>query len=369
MLAMLTATSMAMAETLTMTTYYPSPVGVYQSLRLAPNNSPPACGASTAGTLYVDSSNVLYYCDGTAPYSRSIGEWDLNGSDLYPVDYATVSVGIGTNLPAARLHVEDSNASSTGIRIKNSQTTGAVWELRAHEANPNDGFTIWGGNEGVETTRLTILDTGEVGIATTAPATMLHVEGNTTINGDLNMLGGTRVIQSSGGLQYLISGAGNYVYDLPAGGIFTVRDASGPTELLTVREDTLRVGINNPAPTSALDVVGSVTATAFLYSSDATLKENFQSVPGLEGIMQLDGLSYTWKEDGAADIGITAQDVEAVYPALVHTDEAGRKYVKYGNMIAPMIEAIKDQQQLIEQQSQQINAMRLEIDELKRKLE
>lgn len=352
-----------------MTTYYPSPVGVYQSLRLAPNSSPPACSSATAGTLFVDASNVLMYCDGTAPYTRSIGEWQISGTDLFPFDFGTVSVGIGTSAPEARFHVEDADAANTAIRIKNTLTTGAVWELRSNETNPNDGFTIWGGNEGAESTRLTILDTGEVGIGTTVPSTQLHVEGNTTINGDMNFLGGARVMQSSGGLQYIITGAGNYLFDLPAGGVFTLRDASGPTELLTVRQDTARVGINNAAPTSELDVVGTVTATAFLYSSDQSLKENFKPVMGLDGIMRLQGLSYNWKKDGVSDIGITAQDVEQVYPELVHTDETGRKYVKYGNLIAPMIEAIKDQQILIEQQGQHIQQLRQEIEELRADIE
>lgn len=53
-----------------------------------------------------------------------------------------------------------------------------------------------------------------------------------------------------------------------------------------------------------------------------------------------------------------AQEVEAVYPELVHTNSAGYKSVEYGNLIAPLIEAVKSQQK-------EIKALRAEIETLK----
>ena len=49
-----------------------------------------------------------------------------------------------------------------------------------------------------------------------------------------------------------------------------------------------------------------------------------------------------------------------MYPEVVHTSETtGLKSVQYGNLVAPLIEAIKEQQE-------QIDALKAEIEELKR---
>lgn len=41
-------------------------------------------------------------------------------------------------------------------------------------------------------------------------------------------------------------------------------------------------------------------------------------------------------------MGVVVQDVEKVFPALVSTDEHGRKHVAYAGLIAPLIEAVKE---------------------------
>ena len=64
---------------------------------------------------------------------------------------------------------------------------------------------------------------------------------------------------------------------------------------------------------------------------------------GLETILALNGVRYNWKKDGSPDVGLIAQDVEKVLPELVMTDsQTGLKAVKYGNIVAPLIEASKD---------------------------
>jgi trimeric autotransporter adhesin len=41
-------------------------------------------------------------------------------------------------------------------------------------------------------------------------------------------------------------------------------------------------------------------------------------------------------------MGVIAQDVEKVFPALVETDDEGRKKVAYHGLIGPLIEAVKE---------------------------
>ena len=109
-----------------------------------------------------------------------------------------------------------------------------------------------------------------------------------------------------------------------------------------------------------LDVGGDVQATSFIYSSDRKLKENIKPVENsLDKILDLEGVSFDWKKDGRSDMGLIAQDVEKIFPEIVHTNKNnGLKSVEYGNLVSPLIEAIKEQQKEIEE-------LKLEIKKLK----
>lgn len=100
----------------------------------------------------------------------------------------------------------------------------------------------------------------------------------------------------------------------------------------------------------------NVTAVAFLYSSDRTLKTNILPINNaLDKVNKLEGVSFNWKNSGGAELGLIAQDVEKVLPELVVTNPTtGLKSVKYGNIVPVLIQAIKEQQK--------------EIDELKAKI-
>jgi len=103
----------------------------------------------------------------------------------------------------------------------------------------------------------------------------------------------------------------------------------------------------------------SITSGSFIYSSDKSLKTNIiQLNNALEKVKQLEGVSFNWKETGRKDMGLIAQDVEKVIPEIVHTDEEGLKSVEYGNLVAILIEAVKEQQE-------EIDSLQKQIDELK----
>ena len=91
-----------------------------------------------------------------------------------------------------------------------------------------------------------------------------------------------------------------------------------------------------------------IEANAFYYTSDASLKTNVYSLENsLEKVMNLEGVSFNWKDGGKSSIGLIAQDVEKVLPEVVNTDN-GLKYIDYGKLTALLIEAIKEQQKEIE---------------------
>jgi len=54
-------------ESYTITTYYPSPYGVYKELKLYPNTSPNPCDINNKGAMYYnDADNQVYVCDGSS---------------------------------------------------------------------------------------------------------------------------------------------------------------------------------------------------------------------------------------------------------------------------------------------------------------
>ncbi|MEK7568907.1 MAG: tail fiber domain-containing protein [Patescibacteria group bacterium] len=119
--------------------------------------------------------------------------------------------------------------------------------------------------------------------------------------------------------------------------------------------------VQGPFSATTGTFTGSVTASSFLYSSDLNLKKNIVPLSGqLEKISQLQGVSFDWKKDDKHSLGLIAQEVEKVYPDLVSTDKTtGLKAVHYGNLVAPLIEAVKEQQK-------QIDALKAEIENLKK---
>jgi hypothetical protein len=131
------------------------------------------------------------------------------------------------------------------------------------------------------------------------------------------------------------------------------------------------VGIGTASPGSGtttlnsailLDVAGTAQAQAFLYTSDARLKENIREIPNaLERALKLRGVVFDWKNktassQGLGQMGFIAQEVESIFPEVVSTHPGtGMKAVAYGNLVAPLVEALKQQQQIILLQQQEID--------------
>jgi hypothetical protein len=58
-------------------------------------------------------------------------------------------------------------------------------------------------------------------------------------------------------------------------------------------------------------------------------------------------------------LGVVAQEVEAVLPEAVTTDAAGYKSVRYDDLIPVLIEAIKEQAEIVARQQRDIERLKL----------
>lgn len=79
-------------------------------------------------------------------------------------------------------------------------------------------------------------------------------------------------------------------------------------------------------------------------TSDQRLKENVSVIDSaLDIIEKLEGVRFTMKADPEKmKIGLIAQQTEEVLPEVVGQDENGMKTVSYGNVVAVLIEAVKE---------------------------
>jgi hypothetical protein len=100
------------------------------------------------------------------------------------------------------------------------------------------------------------------------------------------------------------------------------------------------------------DNSGNVVATGDVTAySDARIKTDVKTVEdALDKVLALRGVTYkrTDIEDKSTKLGVIAQEVKEVLPEVVSENEDGMLTVSYGNMVGVLIEAMKEQQAMIE---------------------
>ena len=118
------------------------------------------------------------------------------------------------------------------------------------------------------------------------------------------------------------------------------------------------IGYNNVAASGVIytrtGATTSVTTDASLTGSDARIKEDIRLISDpIEKILSLNGYHFYNKNTEREEIGLIAQEVEAIIPELVHTLQHakysdGLKVLNYGNIAGLLIEGIKAQNNKIE---------------------
>ncbi len=215
----------------------------------------------------------------------------------------------------------------------------------------NNNFYLNAGATMGATPSFVLRSNGMVGIGTAIPQVALHVVGAVTATGVVT--GGS------------FTTAGNIA--TTAGELRTssiVYSTSNPNNTITINEGPNaitafvgRVTVGSTVPSSG---EGSVTATNGFWSpSDARLKENVSQITGaLEKTLQINGVNYKLKSKPGMKIGFIAQDIEKVLPEVVATDSEGMKSVDYAVVTAVLVEAIKEQQKMIDALKADVEALK-----------
>jgi hypothetical protein len=105
-----------------------------------------------------------------------------------------------------------------------------------------------------------------------------------------------------------------------------------------------------------------------VFPSDERLKKNIEPLKSsLDKLIKLKGVSYEWQAEEThgkgRNIGLLAQNVESVLPELVLTDSKGYKSLSYGKIVPVLVEAIKEQQKIIDEQTKKLSDKGQIVDE------
>jgi hypothetical protein len=325
------------------------------------NTSGATYGASTASMTYLYASNAnidliqsntsvtLQLVGRVVTGSSAIGVTINNGNSLTTAGAKLVSF---QNATVEKLYIDKDGflhgvGTTGGVNVvidTNSTFTGSGKLLSVRNTG-GDVFTVDAGGFVTANEYRPNSATSTVTLAGTVAA------GTTTGSVILNT---TTALTTSGAKIVSIRNAGTEVASISKEGtitgsdIYAIRSGATTTGVIYLGSGGARYlyydGSQYVLNGAALTVGGIVYATDFSASSDYRLKSDIITIPdALERVISLRGVNYTRKDDENKHLhmGVIAQEVEAIVPEVVSTDESGMKSVSYQSLVGILIEAIK----------------------------
>jgi hypothetical protein len=326
------------------------------------------------------------------------------------------NVGIGTTTPSEKLTVKDGSIlleQTTGpsapfIKI-NGATSFNMPGLRFYNPDNTINPYIWwvprNGNlmniqgsstDGQSGTNYFVIsETGNVGIGTTTPSEKLTVKDGSILlehtTGSSAPLIKINGLQGSGmsGLRFYNPDNSNnqYIWWVPRDHSLMRLEGSstdGPsgTSYFVVKENgRVGIGINNPGGQLelTLDQGRKPSTSTWTVVSDERLKDiHGPYSKGLNEILKLNPVTYNYKNVGertfapevlkTTAVGFSAQEVQKVFPEAVGVDDDGYLNFNMHAILVAYVNAIKEQQAIIEAQKMEIEMLKqksAELDNLK----
>lgn len=221
--------------------------------------------------------------NGVAPIVPQYWEQQIVSPSQSNIYYNEGYVGLGIPNPLSRLAVDG----------------GASFGASYYTATAGDG---------------TVLVSGNVGIGTTAPTHKLHVVGTAKIDGDLTVNGTTTTINSETIIsdQLIINNAGT--------GSALIVDQTGAEPIVEFKDDGATVfkivnggsvGIGTTLPTTKLDVLGNITASAIDIKGGSPTQVPIHINAGGYTVIPNDGAI---ERDPQVFYGSTANNLRGVIP-------------------------------------------------------
>jgi hypothetical protein len=291
------------------------------------------------------------------------------------------NVGIGTTSPAYKLDVSSDirigegltmspnegslysvngalsyYSSTNGVYLNGAGTNGWLRLNASGVENNNNSINIYGAAAGgyIElrtggSTRIHIQNGGNVGIGTTSPSDKLDVSGNARTSGYVlvnnhsdNTLGYRILNTNNFAVSAMFTNSSNQLV-IAAGAV----DQINLNKKVLVNAVALGVNVAPSATAGRIDASNDIVAFS---SSDERLKHNITPIENaLDKVKSLTGVEFDWKPEHkeahgheGRDTGIIAQQVLAVMPTAVRTNDTGYLAVRYEKLIGLLIEANKE---------------------------
>lgn len=92
-------------------------------------------------------------------------------------------------------------------------------------------------------------------------------------------------------------------------------------------------------------------------TSDRRLKSDIEKLGGINKILSLTGYSYRFNDSEERSAGLLAQEVQRVLPEAVSQDDNGYLSLDYNAVIALLVNAVKDQQEMIDILAEQVKRL------------
>lgn len=321
---------------------------------------------SASSISWINTDPLFILGNGTANNARSNAFTVLKNGN----------VGIGISSPGFQLTFPNAIGDKISLWGNSGSHYGFGIQggaLQIHADVVGSDIVFGYGSSASLTETMRIKGSGKVGIGTNAPAYKLDVADRIRIRtGPGGESAGIWLNKSDNTSAVSFIG----MYNDNHVGIYSELGASW-NFLMNLTNGNIGIGL---APAQKLHVsgnglfTGTVTASCgVLVCSDMRYKTNIQPLTNsLSSVVGLHAMYYNWKKEDFPEkdfndkrqIGFSAQELEKIYPEMVHTDEDGYKTVDYSRMTPVLVEAIKELKELVDKQTQMINQLRSELQEM-----
>jgi hypothetical protein len=315
---------------------------------------------------------------------------------------ATGNIGIGTATPENPLVVRWTNNATPGVSLISPSSGGPVMDwygwgpthrLRLEYQTPYYDFST----DGVDR-HITFNPSGNVGIGTTSPNSLLHIS-----NGTQDLEISPNIIKSADGDLMTFTSEGNFLLEsknaLNVDASNTFQVGAGSNAEMNAGFDVLLSAGNRIRLNNLLNVLGSsavgintTNTSGFLLAvngsaakpgggswavfSDSRLKHHIKPIKTgmLDRLLKLRGYTFEYEPEAIENrlalpgrqTGLIAQEVQEVFPDWVESDADGYLYVTERGLTAIIVEALRE---LREEKDAEIGKLQSENEELASRLE
>jgi len=379
-------------------------------------NQNTALGHTAGYNITTGSNNIMIGFETAAPVAT--GDYQLNIGDAICGDLSSGNIGIGNFSPNTKLFV-DQTGTTDGLRVYNNSGEGNVrimgstnsdlyfsvgTDVAALEADVSGDLAFYRYDGSWHETMRILNSDGNVGIGTTSPTNKLDVMGGVLIGSPFTgnmapsnglMVAGNVCIGTTAPLYTLNVNGVSCIWSSDARVRISVTEVASPiTNVYGINAEATKSG-----STTNYGVYGTASGGSTNYGlycsgdgaytgtwtdvSDRKFKKNITPMTGiLDKVLELNPVTYEMRADEydfmgfseGTEYGLIAQDLKEVFPELVkhgvHPGPEGGEAVEYDgidyiSLTSILIKGIQEQQELIEFQTNRIERLEREIENLK----